>query len=153
MRCDRRSSSYTGGRRRRAGGVHGAICGVRRGCMEIADEKQVMAAPVTFAVNGMTCDRCVHAGTEAAGTGTGAAVSLASEAPLVTGDAPVPPQRLVAAVERGGYGAKEAADRDRGTERETYARRTLFLALCGAALAIPAVVLSMSLDIARLSIF
>src|SRR5947199_5101910 len=110
----------------------------------------------TLEISGMTCASCVRRVERALAKVEGvetANVNFASETALVTADASVSPERLVAAVEKAGYGATEAADRDRSVERETYARRTLFLVLFGAALAIPAVVLSMALDIAGLSIF
>src|SRR5437764_7018379 len=110
----------------------------------------------TLEISGMTCASCVRRVERALGKVEGvesANVNFASETALVTADASVAPERLVAAVEKAGYGAKEAADRDRGAEREKYARRTLGLVLFGAALAIPTVVLSMAIDIAGLSIF
>src|SRR5947207_11872014 len=89
----------------------------------------------TLEISGMTCASCVRRVERALGKVEGvesANVNFASETALVTADATVAAERLVGAVEKAGYGAKEAADRDRGAERETFARRTLALVLFGA---------------------
>jgi Cu+-exporting ATPase len=110
----------------------------------------------TLDISGMTCASCVRRVERALGKVEGveaANVNFASETALVTADAGVPVETLVAAVVKAGYAAKPAApDRGRGAGREDHARRTLMLVLFGAALGVPAVVLTMAMDIAGLSI-
>src|SRR5947209_20443295 len=84
----------------------------------------------TLEISGMTCASCVRRVERALGKVEGvesANVNFASETALVTADASVSPERLVAAVEKAGYGAKEADERDRGAARATSPRRTLAL--------------------------
>jgi Cu+-exporting ATPase len=111
---------------------------------------------ITLDITGMTCASCVRRVERALSKVDGveqANVNFASETALVTAGGAVPVETLIAAVEKAGYAAKEAApDRGRGDEREQHARRTLWLTLFGAALAIPAVILAMAMDIAGLSI-
>src|SRR5256885_15171257 len=74
----------------------------------------------TLEISGMTCASCVRRVERALGKVEGvesANVNFASETALVTADATVAAERLVAAVEKAGDGAKEAADRDRGAGR------------------------------------
>ncbi len=110
----------------------------------------------TLDISGMTCASCVRRVERALGKVEGvetANVNFASETALVTLDAAVPIEALVAAVVKAGYAATPAAaDRDRGTGREDHARRTLMLVLFGAAFGVPTVVLAMAMDIAGLSI-
>jgi len=110
----------------------------------------------TLDISGMTCASCVRRVERALSKVEGvetANVNFASETALVTVDAAIPLEQLIAAVEKAGYAAKESApDRDRGDEREEHARRTLMLVLFGAAFAVPAVVLAMAMDIAGLHI-
>ncbi len=110
----------------------------------------------TLDISGMTCASCVRRVERALGKVEGvetANVNFASETALVTAETGVPVETLIAAVEKAGYAATESApDRDRGGEREVHARRTLITLLFGAALAIPAVVLAMAMDIAGLEI-
>ena len=110
----------------------------------------------TLDISGMTCASCVRRVERALSKVEGvevASVNFASETALVTAEAGVGVEELIAAVEKSGYGAKaSAADRDRGDEREVHARQTLLIVLFGAALAIPTVVLSMAMDIADIMI-
>ena len=110
----------------------------------------------TLDITGMTCASCVRRVERALGKVEGveaANVNFASETALVTVDATVPIETLVAAVVKAGYAATPAApDRDRGAGRADHARRTLMLVLFGAALGVPAVVLAMAMDIAGLNI-
>jgi Cu+-exporting ATPase len=111
---------------------------------------------ITLDITGMTCASCVRRVERALSKVEGvesANVNFASETALVTADRTLPAERLVAAVEKAGYAAKESApDRDRGDERAGHARRTLGLVIFGALLAIPTVILAMAMDIAGLSI-
>src|SRR5207248_3045844 len=73
----------------------------------------------TLEISGMTCASCVRRVERALGKVEGvetANVNFASETSLVTADATVAEERLVGAVEKAWYGAKEAADRDSGAE-------------------------------------
>ena len=110
----------------------------------------------TLDISGMTCASCVRRVERALSKVEGvetANVNFASETALITAGDGVAIEQLVAAVEHAGYAAKpSAADRDRGDDREVHARQTLMIVLFGAALAIPAVVLSMAMDIADLKI-
>ncbi len=110
----------------------------------------------TLDITGMTCASCVRRVERALGKVEGvetANVNFASETALVTVDASVPVETLVAAVEKAGYAATPAAaDRSRGTAREDHARRTLMLVIFGAVLGVPAVVMAMSMDIAGIYI-
>ena len=110
----------------------------------------------TLDITGMTCASCVRRVERALGKVEGvetASVNFASETALVTADAGVPIETLLAAVGKAGYVAQPAAaDRSRGSERQDYARRTLMLVIFGAVLGIPTVVLAMSMDIAGIYI-
>jgi len=68
-----------------------------------------MSKTITFNVNGMTCDNCVHHVTEAvkgvAGV-TDAQVSLAGKSAVVQGD--FDEAKIIAAIEEEGYDAKVA---------------------------------------------
>jgi heavy metal translocating P-type ATPase len=104
----------------------------------------------------MTCASCVRRVERALGKVEGveqANVNFASETALITADAAVGIDTLVAAVTKAGYTAKPSTpDRSRGSEREDHARRTLNLVLFGAALGVPAVILAMAMDVAGLYI-
>ncbi|HZP57170.1 MAG TPA: heavy metal translocating P-type ATPase [Dehalococcoidia bacterium] len=108
-------------------------------------------------ITGMTCASCVRRVERALGKVEGvesANVNFAAENAIVVARPDVPVATLVAAVEKAGYGAKEASpERDRRDERAAAARRTLRLVLFGAALAVPTVVLAMAMDIAGLYVF
>ncbi len=110
----------------------------------------------TLDISGMTCASCVRRVERALSKVEGvetANVNFASESALVVADASVPAGKLIAAVEKAGYAAKElAAGENREDERAGHARRTLWLVIFGAVLATPAVILSMSMDIAGLYI-
>ena len=111
---------------------------------------------VTLDITGMTCASCVRRVERALGKVTGvetASVNYAAETARVTLGSPVDVAVLVAAVEKAGYGARESditADRD--AHRADHARRTLWQLIAGAALAIPAIVLAMAMDIAGMHI-
>jgi Cu+-exporting ATPase len=105
---------------------------------------------VTLDISGMTCASCVRRVERALSKVEGvetASVNFAAETARVTLRQEVPVGQLVAAVEKAGYGAQPAAARDRESS-EAHARFTLVTLLLGAMLAIPAIVLSMSMDIA-----
>ncbi len=110
----------------------------------------------TLDITGMTCASCVRRVERALAKIDGvetANVNFASETALVTSDAAVPVETLIAAVEKAGYAAKPVApDRSRGSGREDHARRTLMLVIFGAVLGVPTVVLAMSMDIAGIYI-
>ncbi|MDE3095267.1 MAG: copper-translocating P-type ATPase [Chloroflexota bacterium] len=111
---------------------------------------------LTLDITGMTCASCVRRVERALSKVEGvesANVNFASETALVTADGALPVAALIAAVQKAGYAAQEAAaGEDRGGDREGHARRTLYLVLFGAVLAIPAVILTMAMDIAGLYI-
>ena len=104
----------------------------------------------------MTCASCVRRVERALSKVEGvelANVNFATETAMVTGDASVPVETLLAAVEKAGYSAKESvAGEDRNEERDAHSRRTLALLIFGAVLAIPVIVLAMAMDIAGLYI-
>jgi Cu+-exporting ATPase len=110
----------------------------------------------TLDISGMTCASCVRRVERALSKVPGvetANVNFASETALVTAPEGVAAAELIAAVEKAGYAAAlSTPETDREGERDDRARRTLMLVLFGAALAIPTVVLAMSMDIAGLSI-
>jgi Cu+-exporting ATPase len=110
----------------------------------------------TLDISGMTCASCVRRVERALGKVEGveqANVNFASETALVSAAAGVSEEQLIAAVQKAGYQAKpHVAGADRTSERAGHARRTLWLTLFGAALAIPVVVLAMSMDIAEIYI-
>ncbi|MHB8375347.1 MAG: heavy metal translocating P-type ATPase [Dehalococcoidia bacterium] len=111
---------------------------------------------LTLDITGMTCASCVRRVERALSKVDGvesANVNFASETALVTADGELPVDALLAAVQKAGYAAKEAAaGDDRGGDREGHARRTLALVIFGAVLAIPTVILTMAMDIAGLSV-
>ncbi len=108
-------------------------------------------------IAGMTCASCVRRVERALGKVDGveqANVNFASETASVIG-ADVPVEQLIAAVEKAGY---KAAHGERGHDhlamiRAEHARQTLWLVIFGAMLAIPTIVMAMSMDIAGLYIF
>src|SRR5438105_1931429 len=110
----------------------------------------------TLDISGMTCASCVRRVERALGKVPGvesANVNFATETALVTAAGDLPANSLIAAVEKAGYAAKLATPAaDRSAERDVHARRTLALVVFGAALAVPAIVLAMSMDIAGLAI-
>ncbi len=111
---------------------------------------------LTLDITGMTCASCVRRVERALSKVDGvesANVNFASETALVTADGELPVDALLAAVQKAGYAAQEAAaGDDRGGDREGHARRTLTLVIFGAVLAIPTVILTMAMDIAGLSV-
>jgi Cu+-exporting ATPase len=117
------------------------------------DEQQT----TTLDITGMTCASCVRRVERALGKVEGveqANVNFASETAHITAHG-VPTEALIAAVEKAGYHAATASHdhaRAGAPYRERHARRTLWLTLFGAALAIPAVVLAMGMDIAGIAI-
>jgi Cu+-exporting ATPase len=111
---------------------------------------------ITLDIDGMTCASCVRrverALSKVGGVET-ASVNFAAETARVTLAAPVPIETLVAAVEKAGYHAAPAsAETNRDQDRADSARRTLWTLLAGSALAVPAIVIAMAMDIADLSI-
>jgi Cu+-exporting ATPase len=110
---------------------------------------------VTLSVTGMTCASCVRRVERALGRVEGvetANVNFAAETARVTVGAPVPIEALIAAVEKAGYRAAPAADRDRG-DSAGHARSTLIQLLAASVFAVPAVILAMAMDIAGLHLF
>ncbi len=104
----------------------------------------------------MTCASCVRRVERALGKVEGvetASVNFAAETARVTLAREIPVVDLIAAVEKAGYEARpsEAAE-GREAARASHARATLIALLLGAALAVPAVVLAMAMDIAGLYI-
>ncbi|MCL4241700.1 MAG: heavy metal translocating P-type ATPase [Dehalococcoidia bacterium] len=111
---------------------------------------------ITLDITGMTCASCVRRVERALGKIEGvetASVNFAAENARVTLAAPVPLEALVAAVEKAGYGAAPAvAGQDRNEERAVHARNTLIQLIAGSVLAIPTIILAMSMDIAGMHI-
>ncbi len=111
---------------------------------------------VTLDITGMTCASCVRRVERALAKVPGvetASVNLAAETARVTFGAPVPVESLVAAVAKAGYeAAPTAPDKDRSGEREAHARKTLTQLLVFGALAVPTIILAMSMDIAGMHI-
>ncbi|MFN0147549.1 MAG: heavy metal translocating P-type ATPase [Dehalococcoidia bacterium] len=111
---------------------------------------------ITLDINGMTCASCVRRVERALGKVGGvetASVNFAAETARVTLAAPVPIELLVAAVEKAGYHAAPTAPAaERTVARDEAARRTLWLLLGGSALAVPAIVIAMAMDIAGLAL-
>ena len=111
---------------------------------------------ITLDITGMTCASCVRRVERALGKIEGvetASVNFAAENARVTLAAPVPLEALVAAVEKAGYGAAPAvAGNDRNEERAVHARNTLIQLIAGSVLAIPTIILAMSMDIAGMHI-
>ncbi len=111
---------------------------------------------VSLDITGMTCASCVRRVERALSKVEGvetASVNFAAETARVTLAQPVDLARLMAAVEKAGYGAAPTKpDNDRSAERAEHAQRTLLTLLFGALLAIPTVILAMGMDIANLAI-
>ncbi len=111
---------------------------------------------VTLDITGMTCASCVRRVERALAKVPGvetATVNLAAETARVTFGAPVPVDSLIAAVEKAGYEASPTApEKDRSGEREAHARKTLIQLLVFGALAVPTIILAMSMDIAGMHI-
>jgi Cu+-exporting ATPase len=107
---------------------------------------------VTLNITGMTCASCVRRVERALGKVPGvetATVNFATETARVTLAADVAPEALVAAVERAGYGAAEAhADVPPAGRTDALPWQLIV----GAVLGVPAVVLSMGMDIAGIAI-
>ena len=109
----------------------------------------------TLDIAGMTCASCVRRVERALSKVEGvesANVNFASETALVTAEANVPLETLVAAVQKAGYTATPAAHDHGAPARADHARRTLMLVIFGAVLGVPVVVLAMSMDIAGIAI-
>lgn len=111
---------------------------------------------VTLDITGMTCASCVRRVERALAKVPGvetASVNLAAETARVTFGAPVAVDSLVAAVEKAGYeAAPTTPEKDRSGEREAHARKTLTQLLVFGALAVPTIILAMSMDIAGMHI-
>ncbi len=111
---------------------------------------------ITLDISGMTCASCVRRVERALGKVEGvetASVNFAAETARVTLGAPVDVGALVAAVEKAGYKAQTSDPAiDRQGERADHARRTLWQLIAGSVLAIPTIVLAMSMDIAGMHI-
>ena len=111
---------------------------------------------VTLDITGMTCASCVRRVERALSKIEGvetASVNFAAENARVTLAAPIPVETLVAAVEKAGYAAAPTrAGKDREAERATHARGTLVQLIAASFLAVPAIVLAMSMDIAGMHI-
>ncbi len=111
---------------------------------------------VTLEISGMTCASCVRRVERALGRVEGvdtASVNFAAERARVALNADVPVEKLLAAVEKAGYGARPAThDQAREQERARRSRATLWLLLVGAVLGIPVVILSMAMEISGLTI-
>ncbi|MEX2236874.1 MAG: heavy metal translocating P-type ATPase [Dehalococcoidia bacterium] len=108
-------------------------------------------------IGGMTCASCVRRVerglSKVAGVET-ANVNFASEKAYVTAADSVAVEALIGAVEKAGYSARVSAAREeKDKEKQGQAQHTLRVLIFGALLGIPAVVLSMALDIADLAIF
>lgn len=116
-----------------------------------------MSAPadaVTLRIRGMTCASCVRRVERALARVDGveaASVNFASATARVSHGGELPAERLVAAVERAGYGAARIeAAADASADGGSRAAR-IRLAI-GGALAVPVIVASMALDIADLAL-
>lgn len=110
------------------------------------------ADAVTLRIRGMTCASCVRRVERALARVDGveaASVNFASATARVSLGGELPAERLVAAVERAGYGAariESAAD----TSADGGSRAARIRLAVGGALAVPVIVASMALDIADL---
>jgi Cu+-exporting ATPase len=106
---------------------------------------------VTLEISGMTCASCVRRVERALSRVEGvetASVNFAAETAHVTTREPVAVEKLVAAVEKAGYGARPAqAGEDRQAERDVHAHRILLTLMFGALLGLPAMVLAMGMDL------
>jgi len=112
---------------------------------------------LTLTIGGMTCASCVRrvervlAKVEGVDT---ASVNLASETARVTLSSPVEVEVLTAAVSKAGYRATEAdPNADRTEEKAAEARRTRLALAFGALFAVPAIIVSMGMDIAAVELF
>lgn len=105
----------------------------------------------------MTCASCVRRVERALSKVEGveaASVNFASETARVELARDVPTTELIAAVQKAGYEAREAAsDTARDAQRQAHAARTLRRLLFGAALGTPTVVITMAMEIADLPLF
>ena len=112
---------------------------------------------LTLEITGMTCASCVRRVERALSKVPGvetASVNFAAETARVTLAQDVPLEQLTAAVEKAGYAAAESEPGvDRSAERADHAKKTLYVLVFGAILAIPTVVLAMAMDIAGLALF
>jgi Cu+-exporting ATPase len=107
-------------------------------------------------ITGMTCASCVRRVERGLSKVPGvetASVNFASEKAYVTASDGVTPGQLVAAVEKAGYQAREAAEQGREAERNERAAATLRTLIFGVVLGLPTVVLSMAMDIGELALF
>jgi Cu+-exporting ATPase len=104
----------------------------------------------------MTCASCVRRVERALGKVDGvetASVNFAAETARVTHGGHVPADRLIDAVAKAGYNASLSSHSDSETDPHAgHARASLALVVFGAALGIPAVILSMMMDIADIAI-
>src|SRR5690606_21970959 len=110
----------------------------------------------TLEISGMTCASCVRRVERALSKVEGvetASVNFAAETARVTLATDVPVDRLIAAVEKAGYEAREAQlAEDREASRADHARRTLYTLIAGAIVGVPTIILAMGMDIADITI-
>ena len=107
-------------------------------------------AAVTLRIRGMTCASCVRRVERALARVEGveaASVNFASATARVSHGGELPAERLVAAVERAGYGAARLESAAAPPDAD---RRAMTMLLAGGALALPVIVVSMAMDIADL---
>ena len=107
-------------------------------------------------ITGMTCASCVRRVERGLSKVPGvetANVNFASEKAYVTASNGVTESALVAAVEKAGYQARPATVEAAEGERDDRARSTLHAVIFGAILGIPAVILSMAMDVGELALF
>ncbi|MEO8540926.1 MAG: heavy metal translocating P-type ATPase, partial [bacterium] len=111
---------------------------------------------VTLDITGMTCASCVRRVERALAKVPGvetASVNLAAETVRVTFAEAVEFDTLAAAVQKAGYVATPTKKQEeRATERASHARSTRLQLLIFGALAIPTIILAMSMDIAGMHI-
>lgn len=111
---------------------------------------------LTLEISGMTCASCVRRVERALSKVEGvetASVNFAAETARVTLATDVPVDRLIAAVEKAGYEAREAQlAEDREASRADHARRTLYTLIAGAIVGVPTIILAMGMDIADITI-
>jgi len=111
---------------------------------------------ITLDITGMTCASCVRRVERALSKVEGvetASVNYAAETARVTLAADVATDVLVAAVQKAGYAAQPSSpETDREGERASHAQRTLLTLIAGSILAIPTIILAMSMDIAGMHI-
>ena len=107
-------------------------------------------AAVTLRIRGMTCASCVRRVERALARVEGveaASVNFASATARVSLGGELPAERLVAAVERAGYGAARLESAAAPPDADA---RAMAMLLAGGALALPVIVVSMAMDIADL---